>query len=393
MSLYRLAEQGWPQAQCDLFGDLVENDGALRNFLEQRSQAVWGKEWSIVPDGAERDSAIAAEILDEQMRELEFGDTLAHQLEFNPIGWGATELDWHALELGEGTSRRPWIVPTWLANVEARRFVIKADTDELRLVTAAHLADGEPLERGKWWVTRRVGARIARAGLMRTAAWIALWRRYGTRDWIVALEKYGIPLALVTYDQAIDDNAKDTAFEILDNIGNDGGAAVPKGVEVEVVETQSNATGNGPHPALLEWSKGELAHLINGAPDATNEGGGKEGGGSYAKARVSASIRWEAVVGDAERVESSFRRCVSAPFMRYNGLRGRPPRLEIQVVRDQAPSDVLAAAVLAFEKLGIVPSESQLRRVLGLRKPLGADGVPGPTVKPGAATPAPKGDQ
>lgn len=394
VSIYRLAEQGWPQAQCDLFADLVEHDGTLRNFLEQRALAVWGKEWSIVPDGAARDTALAAEILDETMRDLAFVDTLAHQLEFNAMGWGATELDWQAVERGEGTARRLWVVPTWLANVEARRFCVKVDTDELRLITADKLGVGEPLERGKWWITRRVGGRVARAGLMRTGAWLALWRRYGTRDWVVALEKYGIPLPLVSYDPTIDDNAKATALEIVDSIGNDGGAAVPKGIEVKIVEATSTATGVGPHGPMLDWSEAELGRLINGGTLATGEGGGKSGGGSYAQARVHASVRWEAVIGDAERIQESFRRCVAEPFMRFNGLSGRAPLLEIQVVRDQAPGDVLTNAVLAYERLGIVPSQSQIRRVLGLRKPLDkADEVPGATAPTGAALPAPKGDQ
>ena len=135
-----------------------------------------------------------------------------------------------------------------------------------------------------------------------------------------------------------------------------------------------------PHPLRIE------------PPGVTGEGGGKEGGGSYAQARVHASIRWEAVLADAERVQDSFRRCVSTPFMRFNSLAARPPLLEVHVVRDQAPADLLSAAVLLKQQLGIDVSVSQLRRVIGLRGPLGsADSAPGPIVPGGAAPPGPKG--
>ena len=390
VQLYRLAELGHTQPQCDLFADVVENDASLRNLIEGRGQAVWGKESSIVADGADLDAELAAEVLGTALADLPFVDAIAHQTEFNPIGWAATEIDWTATAI----NGRIWIVPTWFANVEARRFCVEPTTDELRLITGTGLASqGEPLERGKWWVTRRHGARLARAGLMRTATWLALWRRYATRDMVVWLEKYGLPLALVKYDEATEDNAKAIAYEILDNIGNDGGAAVPKAIDVEVVKAE-NANGESPHAALLEWSAGELARLFNGGTLATTEGGGKEGGGSYAQARVHASIRWEAVLGDAERIQDSFRRCVAVPFMRYNGLAGRAPMLEIQVVRDQAPSDLLSAAVLLEQQLGIKVSQSQLRRIIGLRAPVGAgDAAPGPTVPGGAAPPAPKGDK
>jgi phage gp29-like protein len=389
VSLYRLAELGHTQPQCDLFADVVENDASLRNLIEGRGQAVWGKESSIVADGADLDAELAAEVLGTALADLPFVDAIAHQTEFNPIGWGASEIDWNVIELGG----RPWVVPTWFANVEARRFCVEPTTDELRLITAAGYGQGEPLERGKWWVTRRHGARLARAGLMRTATWLALWRRYATRDMVVWLEKWGLPLALVKYDEATEDNAKAVAYEILDNIGNDGGAAVPKAIDVEVVKADT-VSGESPHAAMLSWSASELAHLFNGSTEATNSGGGKEGGGSYAQARVHAAIRWEAVLGDAERIQDSFRRCVAVPFMRYNGLAGRAPQLEIQVVRDQAPSDLLSAAVLLEQQLGIKVSQSQLRRIIGLRAPVGTgDAAPGPTVPGGAAPPGPKGDK
>ena len=80
---------------------------------------------------------------------------------------------------------------------------------------------------------------------MRTAAWYALWKRYGTRDWVVYAEKFGIPLALVKYDPALEDNAKDVALEIVENIGNDGGAAVPNGITVDVVQADRNGNAGG----------------------------------------------------------------------------------------------------------------------------------------------------
>jgi hypothetical protein len=80
--------------------------------------------------------------------------------------------------------------------------------------------------------------------------------------------------------------------------------------------------------------------------------------------------------------------------MRFNSLGARPPVLEVHVVRDQAPSDLLSAAVLLEQQLGIKVSQSQLRRVIGLRAPLTtSDAAPGPTVPGGAAPPAPKGPQ
>lgn len=383
VAIFRLAEQGYPQQQCDLFEDLNENDATLRNLFEQRRVGVAGKPWDLQPDGAEGDAELASNILGQALRRLPMVDTFDHQLQFNPTGWAATELDWDLLEI-EG---RRWVVPVWFANVPPRRFRIRPDTDELRLLTERNRTEGEELAPGKWWVTRRSSIRIARAGLMRTAAWLALWKRFATRDWVIYAEKFGIPLALAKYDVDTADRDKAVAMEIVENIGNDGGAAVPKSMEVEIVEAGRSGDASGTHGRLIDFCNKELTKLVNGATNATE--GSQSGQGSYAQAEVHNSVRWEAVQADAERLQDSFRRHVAEPFMRFNGLTARPPLLEIQVVRDQSPKELLDAAARLKNELGIDVSASQLRRVTGIRGPTGAgDAAPGkPTPAPAGGTP------
>ncbi len=379
VSIFRLAEQGYPQQQCDLFDDLRENDASLRNLFEGRGQAVWGKEWGLDADGTEGDSELGAKVLDEALRPLPMVDTLSHQLEFNPTGWACTELDWDVATIGG----RRWVVPVWFANVPARRFRIIPETDELRLLTTTQRTEGEALAPGKWWVTRRSAIRVARAGLMRTAAWYALWKRYGTRDWVVFAEKFGIPLPVVKYDTTVEEQGKAVAVEIVENIGNDGGAVMPKEMEIDILKVDRSGDASGTHGGLIEFCNREMAKLINGA---TLSNDNASGGSSYALGEVHASVRWESVLADAERIQDTFRRHVAEPFMRFNGLVGRAPMLEIQVVRDQSPKDILEAAAKLKNDLGVDVSVSQLRRVTGLRAPLGtSDSAPG---KPVAAAPA-----
>lgn len=383
VSIFRLAEQGYPQTQCDLFDDLRENDATLRNLFESRGQAVWGKEWGLQPDGTEGDSELAAVMLERALRPLPMLDTFAHQLEFNPNGWACSEIDWDTVTI----DGRRWVVPVWFANVPTRRFRIVPETDALRLLTTASRTEGEELEPGKWWVTRRSGVRVARSGLMRTAAWLALWKRYGTRDWVVYAEKFGLPLVLAKYPRDAEDASKDVALEIVEKIGNDGGAAVPNDMEVDIVEAGRTGDSSGTHGKLIEFCNRELAKLVNGATLSNDNS--QSGGASYALGEVHASVRWEAVLGDAERIQDTFLRHVADPFVRFNGLDARPPMLEIQVVRDQSPRDLLEAASRLKNELGVDVSVSQLRRVTGLRAPVGAsDAAPGKPLT--APTPTPE---
>ena len=43
LHIFRAAEAGYTPRQCDLFDDLVENDGHLRDLLDHRCQVVAGK--------------------------------------------------------------------------------------------------------------------------------------------------------------------------------------------------------------------------------------------------------------------------------------------------------------------------------------------------------------
>jgi phage gp29-like protein len=380
LAIFRLAEDGYPRDQCNLLEGVIERNATARQLFEGRRAAVAGKDWSITPDGTEGDAELAARVLEEAHRNLAMGDAFDHQLTFNTYGYAPTELDWGVRVL----DGRSWVVPTGFAHVPHRRFRIDPITDELRLLTEAEPVAGEALVPGKWWITDMPGSRRARAGLGRTAVWLTLWVSYALRDWLIKSERYGIPLPIAKYDRTSEDSGKAVAVEIVKRIGTDGGAAVPKEIEVQIVELKAGSDGAGMHGALIEYANRELAKLIVGGTLSNDNA--QSGGASYALGEVHALGRYELVQGDATRLQRSWTQQVAVPFMRFNGLRGRPPLLKIQVAYDQTPEGQLKAADTLRNKLGVPVSMSQLRQITGLRAPLGTtDAAPGPA---GAAPPA-----
>lgn len=372
VEIFKAAECGQPQQQCDLFDDLIETDGHLRSLLEQRAQAVAGKPWVIQAGSGDGDAELAARVLGEALRRLPMVEALEHQLGFNTYGWAASEIDWGAAMI----DGRQWVVPTWLGNVPARRFRIDPKTNELRLATEEKPGDGEPLTPGKWIVTRRSGSNLARASLMRTAAWYSVFKKFSTRDWVVYAEKYGLPLTLAKYgdttmgDGGTDDTSRQAAVDIVKNIGNDGGAVVPKSVEVEIKEAGRNGDSSGVHGGLIAFCNAEMSKLINGSTLANDNAG--SGGASYALGEVHASTRWDNIQADAERLQESFRLQLIAGFMKFNNLTGPTPLLKIQVVRDLQPAQRAAIADTMVNKLGIPVSVAQLRQECGFKEPADA---------------------
>lgn len=389
VSIFRLAEDGFPALQCDTFKDLLESDGTLRDLFEHRAQEGAAAPYTLSAVGGDGLSEEAAAVLAAELAALAMPDTFEHLIdESNRGGYGVSEIDWDAKQI----DGRWWIVPVNFADVPSRRFCLDVRTDELKLTTVDHF-DGIPLPPGKMWINRRRGT-LARAGLMRTAAWYALFKRYGTRDWVVFAEKFGIPLPIFKYKTGETDVAKSIAVaeKALKQFGKSGGAVLPDTVEHEIVESGKAGGSQGVHGSLIEFCNREMSKLVSGGTLAGDNAG--SGGASYALGNVHAVNKHRKVVSDVSRLSTSFGRCVVLPFMAYNSLRGkaRPPVLELHVVRDQSPKEVLASAETMRNKMGIEVSTSQLRRVTGVQAPLDkADSAPG-AAKP-AAPPAPGGGE
>jgi phage gp29-like protein len=374
VAAFLLAERGQPQTQCDLIDDLVEGDCSLRNLFEQREQSVAGKDWTLQGSGSDKNSATAARVLNVALRRFEMTSVFLHLLTCNRYGWGACEVDWGLAEI-EGST---WIVPTAITPVKARRFRI-AENDELRLFADLKRPNGDELRPGKWIVMRRPGD-LARAGLMRTAAWPCVGKRLGWRDWLVFSQKFGLPLPIASYADghdgkgAADKKAIDVAEQIVAKVGSDGGAVVPSSIKLEMFDaTRGNADNSKSHGGLIAHCNSEMAKLIAGAT-LTNDNAGS-GGASYALGEVHAAMRWDNVVFDASRLQEVMQTQLFVAFMKFNNLVGPAPLLEVQVVRDLDPTQLVEMGVRVKNQLGIDVSKSQFRQITGLREPSGPDDV------------------
>ncbi len=391
LQAFTWAEQGNPERQCDLIDDLVENDAHLRSLLETRRQAVAGKPWTVT--ARDKPGEQTAYVLREALGRLPMVDVFKWLLDYNRYGYAACEIDWDVVRI----DGKDWIVPVWFEPVPARRFRIAVPStpyprrvDELRLLVDNKNPHGVQLTPAKWIVMRRSASQIARSGLMRTGAWLAMAKRYGFRDWIIYSEKFGLPLTLAKYATQgahADDEAISTAEDIIKSIGNDSGAVVPDSITVEFVEVGRNGDSSKVHGGLISHCNREMSKLVNSSTLANDNA--DSGGASYAMANVHDGVRWESVQSDAEDLQEGFERDVFTPFCVFNNLPLPTPGMSIQVARNLDPKQHIENAIKLTNELGVKISQSQLRADTGYREPTDeADAAPGVYIDPAAAAAA-----
>ncbi len=374
IAIYRSAEWGWGQEQVDLFEDIIENDGHLRSVVEARTLAVAGKDWQVLPGADDKLSLRAAEMLQNALTLTNFSDAISFIVGARYYGYSVIEIKWE--RFGRDT------LPTWFVTVPHRRISFDPDDNPLIINSTATLL-GEPLQPGRFiYATNAIGpitSRVARSGLMRTATWYAMFKRWSWRDWVIYAEKFGIPLVLGLHAENATEEQIGKLEDTVTNIGEDGQAVMSKETEVEIKETQTGDTNL--HRSIVAESNTEISKLIAGSTLILDSGGP----GSFALGKVHETRSFDLVVADAKLVARRFQEDIARPFLRFNGFEGATmPRLKIAIARENDPNSRLKQFEGA-QKLGVEIDKEQVREDLQLRTPPTPDRIAKPMA---AAAPA-----
>ncbi len=373
--IFRDAEQGYVTTQCNLFEDILENDGHLQGLVSNRIETLAGKEW-LVKSGDPLDdvSKLAAEVLQKAMKRANTFQLIEHQLQAFWIGWAASEPVWQFVD--------GWWVPTWFVNMPGQRFCFPSDTDELRLTSTQNPYPGEALG-PHWMVNMTRHRRLARGGAARCATWWTVFKRMSVRDWIVFAEKFGIPIPIGVYNERAGDESRKVVEQAVIDIGEAGQAVMSELCKIVFAEVpMRGGDASALHPSIVALCNAELSKLITGAT-LTSESGGP---GSFALGKVHENRGIALLVYDAMRLKNTFRQTIGRDFMRLNGMTGRPePELELQVLPETDPLTRVKVASILANELGMELDEMQLRQEFKFRAPVSPESAVGGT----KTTPAP----
>ncbi len=312
-SIFKEADLGDVLRQSELCEQLEEKDTHLSSVLHTRKLALTGCELSITPASESAEDQAIAEFVEEALAWIEnWDDGLLDLADAIGKGFACAEIRWEL----EGA--KVWIRE--LAWRHQKRFTFLAQDRVLpwpTLVTDAHPVWGEDLQ--PWqWVVHRYKARsglMPRAGLLRTCAWMYLFKNYGIKDWVVFAEVYGMPLRLGKYDPGASKDDRDALIAAVRSLGTDAAGVISKATEIEFVEAVKGGQGNNVFELLTTFCNTEMSKAILGQTLTTEIG---KTGGAFAASDTHNQVRGDLLDADAKALSRTLRMQVVRPLVGFN---------------------------------------------------------------------------
>ena len=303
------ADQGDATAYLALAEELEEKDAHYAAIISTRKQAVAGLDIHVDPaTNSTRDREIAAAVHAVFARQ-EFQDELIDLLDAIAKGYSVTEIIW--------STRGPLWQPAQIVWRDPRWFVWDQET-QTRLLLRSEDGDNEngalPLQPGKFicHIAKAKSGLAIRSGLARAAAWLCLFRSYATKDWMISLERFAMPLRVGHYPPATSEADKQTLWRAVANIGTDAAALIPEGMKIEFINANSTKS-NDAYERFLRWSEAQLSKLVLGQTETTDAHAG-----GYATASIHDRVRTDIRDADAKQLAATLNRDLVAPFVAVN---------------------------------------------------------------------------
>lgn len=371
-TLFENAERGYATGQCDLFNDTIEQDAHLHSQLHARQRAVLSRPWLLLPGGPAVSEIEGTKQLSRAMSRTNWLDFFAHQLKAQWFGWSASEIAWNLVD--------GWIVPTWFYQVPHRRFRFGTSQqpagEEMRFLLNPAQLDGIAMEPGVWAVTRALGDKTVRSGILRPCMWPSLFKRMSVRDWVLFAERFGIPYVTGTYDALTGDKDKKVLREAVMSLGKDGAAIFNKAMEITVHQVARGGKSDDVHGAIAHYMDTAISKVVRSSTLLSET----QGPGSFALGKVQQDNSFDVTLFDEVQLAQTFYRDIARPFFAYNGLKGSPSSLKIHVQPEMDPATRAQVMDIIVNKLGVKIGIDQVRTEFQLQEPTG-EVTPGAPVK------------
>ncbi|WP_374569676.1 DUF935 domain-containing protein [Phenylobacterium sp.] len=307
----------------------IRRDGQVHSTFQQRRLAIISRPLVVEPGAKDAKSVAAAKQLQANL------EAIAYDRATKGMSWGF----FYGFSVGECM----WAIrdgKVWLDTVKVRtpwrfRFTPKG---ELRLLTRAAAFDGEQLPARKFWVMSSGADNDDDPyglGLAHHLYWPVYFKKNGLAFWLRALEKFGSPTAVGTYEPgtSLEDQRKLLAAAMAIRI--DGAVIKPAGTLLELLEATRGTVDQATFQRLMA---GEISKIVLGQTMTTDDGA------SLAQGQVHFDVREELTDADVEELCESFQQGPARWLTEWNF-----PGAAIPILRRPSPEDAERASKLRKE--------------------------------------------
>lgn len=347
----------------------VLQDTEVQSVLAQRRLALVSKNWVVEPASDAPLDVQAADAMRENLEALNWDD-INDKMHYGVFyGFSIAELMYQR----DGSR----VVVSDVKVRERRRFRF-GRKGELRLLTRTNPATGEIMPPGKFWTFATGGDNHDNPygiGLAHWLYWPTYFKNSGIKFWMIFLDKFAMPTALALHEFGDDQVKIGKLIEALEAIHTDSGVAIPKGVEVTLLEAVRSGTTD--YATLVRYMDSAIQKVTIGQVASSQGTPGKLGNED-----LQAQVREDIIKADADLLCESWNRGPGRWLTAWNFPGATPPK----VYREVEPEDDLNERAEREERLariGFRPTQDHITRVYGegyeAAEPLTAPG-PGPGV-------------
>lgn len=306
-AIFREADEGNVRRQMELFEEMEEKDTHLFSQMQTRKQAVVGLDWEIQPFSDDAQDKQIAEFIDSQLKGLEKLDDVFIDL-LDAIGKGIS-----IMELSWGIDRAGHNVIEDIEYVHPKKLIWDGMTDTMLICTKDY-PSGIPLPQNKFVVHKykAKSGHPSRAGVLRVASWMYLFKNYDLKDWVAFCEVFGMPLRLGKYDAAASEEDKAQLMEAILTLGTDAAGIIPSSTIIEFIESQKT-TSVEIYEQLARYCDEQISKAILGQTLTSDSGSG-----SYAQSKTHDEVRHDLTVADAKALATTIRLDIIGPLVEYN---------------------------------------------------------------------------
>ena len=358
-AIFAEADAGRTERQMELYEEMEEKDAHLGSVLQSRKLAVIGLQWEVSPASSADGDAAVCEFVRSAMHSIgNLEEALSALMHAVAGGFSAAELIWQIRDgaaLVSEMKPRPQTAFTFLDR-EGLRQVPMLLTNEQPLY-------GEPLIPGKFAVHYATGraAHPVRAGVMRSCAWMYLFKNYTLKDWVVFSERFAQPMRLGKFSQGASESDRNALRQAVFNLGSDAAAVISESTVIELLEAEGRKGSAEVYESLASYCDRAMSKAVLGQTLTT-----EQAGGTYATARVHDSVRRDILEADAVALGRTIRQQIIRPLVEYNfGPATQLPNFRFM---HEPGGDLreLAETYKTLSAMGLEIPESHIRERFGL---------------------------